>query len=70
MKQARAKTRSIIQLGESLAITLPREFIRKAGLSKGDTVAIAYDSLFIIVNPNIPKGVSEYGTGHSRFSQE
>ena len=60
--QARAKTSSLIKLGESLAIILPREFIRKAGLEKGDKVAVAYDSIFAIVNPNEPKRASKGDT--------
>jgi len=55
--ETKVKTRKIIKSGGSLLITLPREFTRKSGLSKGDTVAVAYDGLFVIINPNKPKGV-------------
>ena len=57
--EAKAGTRKIVKSGESLHINLPIEFIRKAGLEKGDTVAIAYDSLLLIINPNCRVGEEE-----------
>jgi antitoxin component of MazEF toxin-antitoxin module len=53
------KTRRLIQSANSLVITLPVDFVRRSGLKKGDVVAVAYDSLLVIVNPNEPKGVNE-----------
>jgi antitoxin component of MazEF toxin-antitoxin module len=50
------KTRRLIKSANSLIITLPADYIRKAGLKKGDVVGVAYDSLMVIVNPNPPKG--------------
>ena len=52
----KTKTRRLIQSANSLLITLPVEYIRKTGLKKGDVVAVAYDSLMVIVNPNPAKG--------------
>ena len=50
------KTRRLIQSANSLLITLPVEYIRKAGLKKGDVVGVAYDNLLVVINPNLPKG--------------
>ena len=50
-----AKRRKLVELGGSLVVSMPREYVREAGLRKGDMVAIAYDSLFVVVNPNMPK---------------
>lgn len=54
--QAKAKTRKIIKLGDSFAVTLPSDFVKRSRLTKGDTVAVAYDDLLVIVNPNLPRG--------------
>ena len=53
--ETRVKTRKLIELGGSLTITLPREYIRKAGLQKGDVVGVVYDGLFVVINPNKPR---------------
>ena len=52
--EAKTKTRRIIKSGNGLIITLPVEYIRKTGLRKGDVVAVAYDTLLVVVNPNPP----------------
>ena len=57
--KTKVKTRRVIRSGDSLILTLPQDFVRKSGLKKGDVVAMAYDSLLVIVNPNKPKGVNE-----------
>jgi len=50
----KTKTRRLIKSANSLVITLPVDYIRKAGLKKGDVVAVAYDSLLCVINPNPP----------------
>lgn len=51
MNETKTKTRRVIKSGESLIISLPVEFCRKAGIKKGDTVGLTYDSVLIIVTP-------------------
>lgn len=54
--ETKTKRRKVIQFGQnSLVITLPKEFVDKSGIKKGDRVAVTYDSLLVIVNPNLPK---------------
>lgn len=53
----KTKTRKgkLVRLGqEALVVVLPKEFVTKAGLRKGDTIGITYDSLLVIINPNPP----------------
>ena len=52
--ETKTKTRRLIQSANSLLITLPVDYIRKAGLKKGDVVGVAYDSLLVVINPNPP----------------
>lgn len=47
--------RKVIKSGDALIITLPKEFTNKAGLKKGDVVAVTYDGLLVIVSPNPPE---------------
>lgn len=41
--------RKIIQVGDSLAVTLPRDWLERVGLKKGDEVALVYDKVVKIV---------------------
>ena len=50
-----AKTRKVIQSGNALIITLPKEFTDEAELKKGDVVGVTYDSVLVIVTPREPK---------------
>ena len=52
--ETKTKTRRIIKSGTALIITLPADFCRKAGLKKGDTVGLTYDSVLVIVIPKEP----------------
>ena len=52
--ETKSKTRKIIKSGDALIITLPKEFVVKSGLKKGDTVGITYDSFLVIINPKLP----------------
>jgi len=47
----KTKTGRIMQLSNSLLITLPIDFVRKSGLKKGDVVGLTYDSILVIVTP-------------------
>lgn len=49
------KRRKVIRLGQALVITLPKEFCVRAGLTGGEIVGVTYDSVLVIVNPNLPK---------------
>ena len=53
--ETKSKTRKIIKSGNGLILTLPKEFTDKAGLKKGDVVAVTYDGLLVIVSPNPPE---------------
>jgi len=50
----KTKTRKIINVGGSYGITIPKSFIEKNHLRFGDTVGIVFDSIMLIVNPNLP----------------
>ena len=45
----KAKTRSVIQLGTTLAITLPVEFVREHRIKAGDQVAVISDDWLQVV---------------------
>ena len=47
--------RRLIKLGDSVAVTLPKEFIEKAGLKPKDIVGITADSFVVVINPRKPK---------------
>jgi len=54
--ETKTKRRKLIKFGrEQLIITLPQEFVHKAGLKKGDVVGVTYDSILVIVTPNLLK---------------
>lgn len=53
--ETKTKLRKVIKSGNALIITLPKDFTDKARLAKGDVVAVTYDGLLVIVNPNEPK---------------
>ena len=61
----KAKTRKVMKSGDALIISLPQEFVRRSGLKKGDVVAVAYDSLIVIVNPNPAKGAEKNNDAES-----
>jgi len=42
--------RKVIKLGDSLAVTLPDEFVKAHGLEKGHVVLVTYDG-YILVRP-------------------
>jgi len=44
-----AKIRSLIHIGQSLAITLPKEFVTKHGLKKGEKIPVVADSIVKII---------------------
>ena len=47
-----AKTKTVFQTGQSLAIILPRDFVRRSGIRKGDRIGIVYnDSTLTVVSP-------------------
>jgi hypothetical protein len=49
--ETKSKTRKIIKAGAGYVVTLPIEFIRKAGLKKGDEIGMVYDSFLVIISP-------------------
>ena len=53
--ETKTKTRKVIKSGEALILCLPKEFTDKAGIKKGDTVGVTYDSILIMVIPRLPK---------------
>ena len=55
MKETKSKTRKVIKAGQGLVITLPVDFCRKAGISKGDKLGVVYDSFLVVISPNPPK---------------
>lgn len=62
--ETKTKLRKIIKSGDSLVVTLPKEFTDKARLAKGDVVSVTYDGLLVIVNPNEPKGELKTNVGN------
>lgn len=36
--------RRVVQIGESLGITLPKDYVKKLGLKKGDVVELLFDT--------------------------
>jgi len=48
MTEYKKSTRKIIELGESLLITIPRDFIRAHGLKKGDLVDVFFDDKLVV----------------------
>jgi antitoxin component of MazEF toxin-antitoxin module len=55
----KTKKRKVVKSGQALIITLPADFVRSSGLKKGDTVGVTYDSILVIVKPELPKEKSE-----------
>ena len=55
MKQTQCKARKLLDIGGSYAITIPKPFIRKNGLRHGDMVGLTYDSILVLVVPQVPK---------------
>jgi len=54
--QAKTKSKTVFQTGQSLAIILPRDFVRRSGIKKGDVVGVVYnDSTLTVVSPKQPK---------------
>jgi antitoxin component of MazEF toxin-antitoxin module len=51
----KTKKRKVVKSGQALIITLPADFVRSSGLKKGDTVGVTYDSILVIVKPELPK---------------
>jgi antitoxin component of MazEF toxin-antitoxin module len=51
--------RRLIKLGDSVAVTLPKEFIEKAGLKLKDVVGITADSFVVVINPREKKEQNE-----------
>ena len=49
----RVKTKKIIQSGRSLIVILPKDYVERTGLRKGDTVSITYNGILIILNPKL-----------------
>jgi len=45
----KAKTRSVIRLGTTLAVTLPAEFVREHQIRAGDKVAVLSDHWLQVV---------------------
>ena len=47
-----AKRKIVFQTGQSLAIILPRDFCRRAGIRKGDITGVVYnDYSLTVVSP-------------------
>jgi bifunctional DNA-binding transcriptional regulator/antitoxin component of YhaV-PrlF toxin-antitoxin module len=44
-----AETRRVVQLGDSLCITLPKSFTDKHGIKKGDDLAVVSDSILKVI---------------------
>lgn len=65
--KAKAKLRKVIRAGNSLVVTLPREFIKMSGVKKGDTVGVVYSNLFVVVNPNY---IEEKQNGRNRTNRQ
>ena len=42
--------RNVFTIGQSVAITLPKEFVDAHGIKAGDKVSVAYDS-FLLLQP-------------------
>ena len=51
----KAKDRKILEIGGSYLITLPREFILKNKLKKGDSVGLTYNEVLLICVPRLPE---------------
>ncbi|MBA7599406.1 hypothetical protein ES703_06439 [subsurface metagenome] len=50
--EAKTKTKTVFQTGQSLAIILPRDFCRLADIRKGDVIGVVYnDSALTVVSP-------------------
>ncbi len=56
MNETKTKTMRVIKAGQGYVITLPIDFIRKAGIKKGDVLGLTYDSFLVVINPRPPKG--------------
>jgi len=54
-----SRPRKLIRLGDSTALTLPPEFIRKNNLKPGDTVGVTYDSIILVAVPRLPQEVDD-----------
>ena len=48
--------RSIFEIGHSVAITLPKKFVKSHGIKKGDKVCVSYNS-FILLEPKKQKNI-------------
>ena len=55
MNETKTKTRRVIKAGQGLVITLPVDFCRKANIKKGDVVGLTYDSILVVITPQLPK---------------
>ena len=49
--ETKTKTRRVIKSGEASIISLSAEFVRKAGLKKGDVVGLTYNSILVVMTP-------------------
>ena len=52
--ETNTKKKKVVSLGRALAIILPAEFVRNSGIKKGDVVAVTYDTILVMINPNLP----------------
>lgn len=48
--------RTVFEIGQSVAITLPKKFVKSHGIKKGDKVFISYDS-FVLLEPKKQKKI-------------
>lgn len=47
--ETRAKIRRVIKSGEGLIITLPADFVKLAGIQRGDAVGVTYNERSLII---------------------
>jgi len=54
LNTSKTKYRKVIKCGDNLIITLPKEFVERSGIKRGQKIACTYDSILIAVIPNLP----------------
>lgn len=55
MKEIKGKDRKLIAIGGSIGITVPKLFLEKNKLRRGDSVGITYDDVLMICVPRLPQ---------------
>jgi len=54
MKNTKSKARKLIPIGGSVGITVPKPFLEKNSLKKGDQVGVVFNDVLLICVPRLP----------------